>query len=123
MYIFIVSQYMKQRNIVNLQFYVPQILGFCDCRHYLYVPSQMPIRTIFLRFYTIPDYTTLLGGSHNNVKLEVYCISVCKNEVPEAQQNLFRPRANYKERIKTQVFCIPHTSKQHRSHMHICKAQ
>ena len=123
MYVFIVSQYMKQGNIVNLQFYVSQILGLRDCKYYLYGPSQMPIRTIFLGFYTIPDCTTLLGGSNNNGKLEVCCVSVCKNEVPEAQQNLFRPRAHYKERIKTQVFCTPHTSKQHRSHTHICKAQ
>lgn len=69
MCIFNVSQYMKQGNIVNLQLYVPQ--GFCDCKHYLYGPSQMPVRTMFLGFYTIPDYTPLLGGSHNNVKLEV----------------------------------------------------
>ena len=54
-----ISQYMKQGNIVNLQFYVPQILGFCDCKHYLYGPSRMPIRKIFLWFYTIPDYIPL----------------------------------------------------------------
>jgi len=123
MYIFNVSQYMQQGNIVKLQFCVPQILGFRDGKHYLYGSSQMPIRTMFLRFYPIPDHTPLLGGSHNNIQLEVYCISVCKNEVPEAQQNLFRPRAHYKKRIKTQVFCIPHTSKQHRSYINIFKAQ
>lgn len=99
MCIFSVSQYTKQGNIVNLQFYVPQVLGFCNFKHYLYSASQMSIRTMFLRFYTIPDYISLLGGSHNNVKLEVYCVSMCKNEMPETQQNLFRLRAHYKNRI------------------------
>lgn len=84
MYIFNVSQYMKQGNIVKLQFCVPHILGFRDGKHYLYGPSQIPIRTMFLRFYPVPDHTPLLGGSHNNIQLEVYCVSMCKNEVPEA---------------------------------------
>jgi hypothetical protein len=48
----------KMLITVKPQFYVPAFCVFCNFTHFLYGPSQMPIRTMCPGFYTV------LGGPY-----------------------------------------------------------
>jgi hypothetical protein len=49
--------------------------------YFLYGPVQMPIRTVFLRFYIILD------NLYNDVKLGFYCINYSKISVSDIERN------------------------------------
>jgi len=68
-------------NTVRPQFYFPACCVFWNFVHFLYGSDQIPIRTTFLRFYTVLD------GLYKNVKLGLYCICYSKISVSEIERS------------------------------------
>lgn len=61
---------------VKSQINIPTFCIFSDIKHFLYGRGQMPIRTMFPRFYAI------LGGPHKNLNLRFYCTMSCQKCTP-----------------------------------------